>query len=283
MEEYIVTSRNNGTTRMGSPYCNLRVCNLEEELSLAVWDVAPDNPPAVGQLVSFVSIQNNDGKRSARKGDMRVGDMAAPGHPFYDLLPRPIGRERWDATIANLQSMCRQSPLCGMIGEVAEKLYPAYAQYPAATSIHHAFRGGLLNHTYPMLHMLEGIASYMPYPVRVDHCALAILFHDYGKVKTYTYDGESQPESSLLGHIYISAVALQKELERREVPTAEVERIVHIVLSHHGMKEWGSPVLPCSQEAMLVHMLDNLSAKSDTIENSAEMEYVGALGTRVVK
>ena len=70
---------------MGSPYCNLRVCNLEEELSLAVWDVAPDNPPAVGQLVSFVSIQNNDGKRSARKGDMRVGDMAAPGHPFYDL------------------------------------------------------------------------------------------------------------------------------------------------------------------------------------------------------
>ena len=75
----------------------------------------------------------------------------------------------------------------------------------------------------------------------------------------------------------------QKELERRNVPMADVERIVHIVLSHHGMKEWGSPVLPCSQEAMLVHMLDNLSAKSDTIENSAEMEFVGALGTRVVK
>lgn len=283
MEEYIVTSRNNGTTRMGSPYCNLRVRNLEEEFSLAVWDVTPEAPPVAGQLVSFVSMQNNDGKRSARKGDMRVGLMAPPEHPLYNLLPRPIAREQWDATIANLQSMCRQSSLCSMIAEVAEKLYPTYAQFPAATSIHHAFRGGLLNHTHQMLHMLEGIAPCMPYPVRVDYCALAILFHDYGKVQTYTRDGDTQPESSLLGHIYISAVALQKELERRNVPMADVERIVHIVLSHHGMKEWGSPVLPCSQEAMLVHVLDNLSAKSDTIENSAEMEFVGALGTRVVK
>lgn len=283
MKEYLVTSRNNGTTRLGSPYCNLKVKNLEEELTLAVWDVAPDDPPAVGQLVSFVNIQNNDGKRSARKGDMRPGDMPDASHPLYALMPRPVDRAVWDAAIVHLQQLCADSPYRDMIGEVAAKLYPAYARFPAATSIHHAFRGGLLNHTYQMLHMLEGIVSYMPYPVRVDHCTLAILFHDYGKVQTYTRDGESQPESSLLGHIYISAVALQKELERREVPSDEVERIVHIVLSHHGMKEWGSPVLPCSQEAMLVHMLDNLSAKSDTIENSAEMEYVGALGTRVVK
>ena len=63
----------------------------------------------------------------------------------------------------------------------------------------------------------------------------------------------------------------------------EVERIVHIILSHHGQRDWGSPVVPCSQEAMLVHFLDNLSAKSDTIEGSGNMEYISALGTRVVK
>ena len=75
MTEYIVTARSNGTTRLGSPYCNLKIRNTDEEINLAVWDVAPDEPPVVGQLVSFINIQNVDGKRSARKGDMRPGAM----------------------------------------------------------------------------------------------------------------------------------------------------------------------------------------------------------------
>ncbi len=283
MSEYIVIGRSNGTTRLGSPYCNLKIKNQEEEINLAVWEVSPDDAPVVGQLVSFVNIQNNDGKRSARKGDMHPGAMPDVSHPLYGLLPRPVERGAWDATIANLVRLCGDSPLKDIIVDVADKLYQPYSQFPAASSIHHAFRGGLLNHVYQMLHMLEGIAPCMPYPIRVDHCVIAILFHDYGKVQTYNREGEAQPEDVLLGHIYISAVALQRELERREVPQDEIQRIVHIVLSHHGQKEWGSPVLPCSQEAMLVHFLDNLSAKSDTIEGSADMEYVSALGTRVPK
>lgn len=283
MPEYIVTGRSNGTTRLGSPYCNLKVKNLDEEFSVAVWDIAPDEPPAVGQLVSFITIQNNDGKRSARKGDILPGAIPDASHPLYRLLPRPIERSVWDATIANLCQMCGDSPYNAIIREVADKLFQPYSQYPAASSIHHAFRGGLLNHTHQMLHMLEGIVPCMPYPVRVDHCTLAILFHDYGKIQTYNRDGDVQPVDSLFGHIYISAVALQRELERREVPQDEMQRIIHIILAHHGQKEWGSPVLPCSQEAVLVHFLDNLSAKSDTIEGSNDMEYVGALGTRVVK
>lgn len=283
MTEYIVTGRSNGTTRLGSPYCNLKVKNQKEEFSLAVWDVAPNDAPTVGQLVSFVTMQNNDGKRSAKRGDMRPGAMPDASHPLYALLPRPIERSTWDASISNLLAMCPNSPYSEIIADAADKLYQPYSQYPAASSIHHAFRGGLLNHVHQMLHMLEGIAPCMPYPIRVDHCALAILFHDYGKVQTYSREGEAQPEDVLLGHIYISAVALQRELERRSVPQDEVQRIVHIVLSHHGQKEWGSPVLPCSQEAMLVHFLDNLSAKSDTIEGSPDMEYVSALGTRVPK
>lgn len=283
MSPFIVLSRTNGTTRMGSPYCTLKLKNLEEEFNIAVWDVAPDEPPVVGQLVSFVSVQNNDGHRSARKADMRPGAMPDAAHPLYHLIPRPVSREVWDATIGNLLAMCGDSPYKELISGVADKLFKPYSQYPAASSIHHAFQGGLLNHVHQMLHMLEGIAPCMPYPVRVDHCVLAILFHDYGKVQTYSRDGEIQPQDSLLGHIYISAVALQRELERWQVASDEVERIVHIILSHHGQRDWGSPVVPCSQEAMLVHFLDNLSAKSDTIEGSGNMEYISALGTRVVK
>lgn len=283
MSEYIVIGRTNGTTRMGSPYCSLKVKNAEGELTVAVWDVAPNDPPAIGQLVTFVRIQNNEGKCSARKVDLLPGLTADANHPLYTLIPRPITRETWDATINNLLTMCNEEKLKATIADVAAKLYQPYSQYPAASSIHHAFRGGLLNHVHQMLHMLEGIAPCMPYPFRVDYCTLAILFHDYGKVQTYSKEGDPQPADALMGHIYISAVALQREMERREIEQSHIERVVHIVLSHHGQKEWGSPVLPCSQEAMLVHFLDNMSAKSDTIEHSGEMEYVNALGTRVVK
>ena len=155
--QYIVLGRSNGTTRMGSPYCSLKIKSLEEELSIAVWDVAPDDPPIVGQLVSFVRIQNNDGKCSARKAEMQPGAIADPSHPLYGFIPRPIGREAWDRTIANLLTMCDDEQLRTMIGDVATKLYQPYSQYPAASSIHHAFRGGLLNHVYQMLHMLEGL------------------------------------------------------------------------------------------------------------------------------
>lgn len=283
MSEYIVVGRSNGTTRMGSPYCSLKIKNNTEELTVAVWDVAPNDPPVLGQLVSFAYMQNNDGKCSARKSDLLPGIVADDSHPLYGLIPRPITRQVWDVTITNLLTMCSDEKLKTTISNVAAKLYQPYSMYPAASSIHHAFRGGLLNHVYQMLHMLEGIAPCTPYPIRVDYCTLAILFHDYGKVQTYSKDGDPQPVDALMGHIYISAVALQREMERREIPQNDIERVIHIVLAHHGQKEWGSPVLPCSQEAMLVHFLDNMSAKSDTIEHSTEMEYVSALGTRVVK
>ena len=281
--EYIVVGRTNGTTRRGDPFCSLKLCAEDEELNIAVWDVLPTGDPVVGQVVSFASIQENDGKKSARKADMRPGQMAQEGHPLYHLLPRPIKREEWDGCTGRLIALCTDERLKAVISEFADVLFKPYSQYPAATSMHHAFRGGLLNHTYQMLHMLEGLYPCLPCRVKVERCILAILFHDYGKVYEYSREGEAQPMMYLLGHIYISANRLQRELEKREVPADEINRIVHVVLSHHGQLEYGSPVLPCTQEAIVVNLLDNLSAKADNMEGTGNMERSFALGTHVVK
>lgn len=281
--EYIVTGRINGTTKLGSPFCTLKLRNLEEELSVAVWDVAPGEDPQMGHIVTFVIINNGDGRHTARKTDMVLHGMAEASHPLYNLIPRPVERDKWDHTIHTLTQMCGDSILCNLITEAADKLYQPYSMYPAATSIHHAFPGGLLNHTYQMLHMLEGIAPTLPYQTRIDYCVLGILFHDYGKTMTYKKSGEKNAQDFLLGHIYISAYSLHREMEKRNIDSHDIERVIHIILAHHGIKEYGSPVVPCTQEAILVHMLDNLSAKTDTIDSSADMEYVNTLGTTVVK
>lgn len=282
-KEYIVIGRSDATTRTGSPYCKLKLKNQEEEMTITVWDVAPTDAPTFGQLVSFTNVQDNAGSKSARRNEMRAGEMPSEDHPFYNLLPRPIKKEEWDTTIETLISYCKDEALIGAIKEYAEVLYKPYSMYPAATNVHHAFKGGLLNHTHQMLHMLEGLYPCLPYPIKVERCILSILFHDYGKVYEYTKEGEPTPIMYLLGHIYISANRLQKTLEEKGIPTDEINRIVHIVLSHHGELEYGSPVKPCTQEAIIVNMLDNLSAKTDTIEHTGDGEKNFALGTAVVK
>ena len=89
----------------------------------------------------------------------------------------------------------------------------------------------------------------------------------------------------LLGHIYISAYTLQHVLEKAGYGPMddEVKCIIHCVLAHHGEKEFGSPVVPCLQEAVIINMLDNLSAKTDSLEGTGELEYCPALGTSAVK
>ena len=282
-ELYIVIGRSNGTTRRGDPYCTLKLKNAKEETTVAVWDVKPEDEPKAGQLVSFTNIQENDGKFSARKMEMIPGIIPDESHPLYGLLPRPIKREEWDKCVKQLLSFCKDEQLIPIIKDYAAKLFEPYLKKPAATNVHHTFVGGLLNHTYQMLHMLEGLYPCLPYKIKIERCIIAIIFHDYGKVYEYMADGETRDYKYLLGHIFISANRLYTDLIKQGVPEEEVNHIVHIVLAHHGELEYGSPVKPCSQEAVIVNMLDNLSAKLDVVENTGNMEKSFALGTTVVK
>ena len=282
-KEFLVIGRANATTRRGSPYALLKVADAEQSFSVSVWDVAPDMAPFPGQLVQFVQVKDFGGKKSCSVADMIIGLMADEKHPLYGLIPRPINRKVWDDTIASLLSFCTESTLVPIIQDFAGKLYKPYSEYPAATTVHHAYQGGLLNHTHQMLHMLEGLYPCLPYQIKVERCILAILFHDYGKVYEYNRQGDTQSDMYLLGHIYIGAHKLQNVLEQHGVEPDEVKRIVHCVLAHHGQREYGSPVLPCIQEAAIVTYLDNISAKVDTMEATPEGEYVPALGTHVQK
>lgn len=279
----MVIGRANATTRQGSPYVMLKVADSSQSFTVSVWDVAPEMPPFPGQLVQFLQLKDFGGKKSCALMDMIVGLMADENHPLYGLLPRPISRSVWDNTIENLLVYCTDETLVPIIRSFAEKLFKPYSEYPAATTVHHAYQGGLLNHTHQMLHMLEGLYPCLPYQIKVERCILAILFHDYGKVYEYNRQGDTQADMYLLGHIYLGAHKLQNVLEQHGVDNEEIKRIVHCVLAHHGQREYGSPVLPCTQEAAIVTYLDNISAKVDSMESTPDGEYIPSLGTHVQK
>ena len=101
-KEYLVIGRTDGTTRNGSPFVNLKVINLEGTENIAVWDVPKTAGPKVGQTVIFMSIKDNNGKKSASNLDMTVGTFPVENHPLYNLMPRPVKREEWDKCISKL-------------------------------------------------------------------------------------------------------------------------------------------------------------------------------------
>lgn len=285
-KEYIVLSRQDSVARNGSPFINIKVANLEGNENICVFDVQKDKGPAVGQLVQFMSIREYQGKKSANNMDMVIGIMPTEKHPLYKLIPRPIKKEDWDKCIETLLTYCTDEKLIPFIKKHTEELFKPYSQKPAATSVHHAFPGGLLNHTYQMLHMLEGIYPTMPYQddIKIERCIIGILFHDWGKLCEYNTDGEPLENMYLLGHIYMSANYLNNLLrEVQGLDKREINFIVHCVLAHHGELEYGSPVMPCIPEAQLINYLDNISAKADVFNTTGNMEKAFALGTHVVK
>lgn len=293
-KEYIVLSRQDAVARNNSPYVNLKVANNEGVENICVFDVSKLSGPKVGQLVRFLTIRDNQGKKSATNMDMIAGAFPPEDHPLYHLVPRPIKREEWDRCIAQVLSFCKDETLIGFIREQADLLFPLYSKYPAATSVHHAFPGGLLNHTYQMLHLLEGLYPVYPYPddIKVERIIVSILFHDWGKICEYNMEGEKLENGYLLGHIYMSANYLNNLLRDlytqahgkvEEADKREINFIVHCVLAHHGQLEFGSPVLPCIPEAQLLNFLDNISAKADVFSTTGNMEKAFALGTNVIK
>ena len=284
-KEYIVIGRQDATARNGKDYVNLKCADLQGIENICVWSTTKTQGPKVGQLVTFINIKDNQGKKSAEPFDMIVGKFPTEDHTFYDLLPRPVSRAQWDETFDALIGHCTDEALIRLIRQYAASLYDPYSRYPAATSGHHPFHGGLLNHTWQMLRLLEGILPVYPYPkeIKAERLVLAILFHDWGKLCEYNTEGENQENRFLLGHIYMSANYLNGILREAGIDKREINLIVHCVLAHHGELEFGSPVLPCIPEATLLNYIDNISAKADVYHTTGHMEKSFPLATTVVK
>jgi len=286
MKEYIVISRTNGVTKQGSPFATLKVADLEEKTTITVWDLKKEAGPQAGQKVKFRSLRDYQGKKSASAIDTIACKEPDENDPLYSLYPRVIKKDQWDACITALVESCTDDALIQIINEYKDVLYDKYKEGYGAQSVHHAFKGGLLNHTYELLHMLEGLYPMLPSKIHLEQCVIAIMFHDFGKLQEYK-EGDGSIEKTehmfLLGHIYISANYLNNILKDKNIDVNVREKIIHCVLAHHGQLEFGSPVIPCTVEAQIVNYLDNISAKLNIFENSSNMEQVHALGTTVVK
>lgn len=178
-------------------------------------------------------------------------------------------------------------------------LMARFRKAPAATVMHHAYIGGLLEHTLNLLEVALKIIPFYP-RISLDLVLAGLFLHDIGKARelqfetSFTYSDDGQ----LLGHIVQATLWIDKKIDaivdRSKKPFPDRLRwvIQHIILSHHGQYEFGSPKLPAIPEAIVIHHLDNLDAKANTYLNEIENDrdpaatwtnYIPSLGTKIYK
>ncbi len=147
---------------------------------------------------------------------------------------------------------------------------------PAAKSIHHAFQGGLLTHVLSIFRMMESVAQQYTF-LNKDFLFFGALFHDLGKIEELDFDSNGRiyytESGQLLGHMLLSCELIEKKAQKILGFPDELKILLkHIVLSHHGKLEYGSPKLPMFPEAIVVAMIDDFDSKMDQVFQFVQQE-----------
>jgi 3'-5' exoribonuclease len=157
--------------------------------------------------------------------------------------------------------------------------WDAYRSNPAAKHYHQAYRHGLLEHSLTVAQSVSAVSAIFP-GIDRDVAVTGALLHDIGKLDAYALDGETVSMSDsgrLYGEIPLGYYRVRRAIERLDGFPPELERaLLHIILSHHGSLEHGSPVVPCTREATLVHMMDNLGGRLGSFDRLEKQLPAGA-------
>lgn len=286
----IIISTTQNVTKTGRNYCCLTVKTSDSFKTLYVWN--SNKSDFTNGLGIEATVKENEMGISCVLKDIRFINPVANKEldEIRRNLPESPSEERVKALIDTLKPLIDSDSISSeytfSISDFFESrlwaLYKPYCEGTAATKIHHAFKGGLALHTIQMLEMFAGIYKSLSFTVHPFIVAMGCLYHDYYKLKEYDSDFEIQDEFYLISHPVGSAKVLNDVMVKAGFKENLISHCVHVVLSHHGRKEWGSPVVPATAEAFLVHHLDMLSGHGDIYQNHAG-ENSSVLQTKILK
>jgi 3'-5' exoribonuclease len=201
--------------------------------------------------------------------NLRGLERAVPGSfAPEDLLDGPArGVKQMEAEVRELLATIQEPHLRILLERVfgeGSELWSSYRVAPAAKYYHQAYRHGLLEHCLGVAQAVSAISATFP-GIDRDVAVTGALLHDIGKLEAYTDDPRNidlTDAGRLQGEIALGYYRVRRMIEEIDGFPAELAQAVgHIILSHHGSLEHGSPVVPCTREATLVHMIDNLGGR----------------------
>ena len=250
----------------GEAFLKLKLGDVTGAVEGVAWD-GVEQVTAVarpGAAVRVLGRFSQDTRYGASITVREVREAQPEEYEAADLLEAPpVPFEQMTADLEALIGTVQEPHLRELLrrllgeGEVAERWRTA----PAAKVYHQAYRHGLLEHSLSVAQGVSAMAATFG-GIDRDVAVTGALLHDIGKIEAYEQTGgaiELSDSGKLLGEIPLGYYRVRRQIEEIEGFAADVaQAVLHIVLSHHGKLEHGSPVTPCTREATLVHMIDNL-------------------------
>jgi len=300
---FLVREKDLRTTKNGDLYVSATLGDKTGTIPARLWRASESIFNAI-PLEGFLQVK---GRTEDYKGTLQLTidacrPVAAEKIDLADFLPvteRDVD-EMWAELLEILRAV-KNKPLRMLIKKFVEdqSLVAAYKRSPAAMQMHHPFIGGLLEHTLNIARAAQVLLPLYP-RLHTDLTLVVVFLHDIGKTAelhagmamTYTDRG------MLVGHITMAAIWIQEKAAAVAEDTGEpfpprtLDLLQHIVLSHHGVHEYGSPKLPAIPEAYFLHYLDNLDAKmfmtANAIDKTPDPDasftaYLRELETRVYR
>jgi len=300
---FLVRDKDLRTTTSGSLYIACTLCDKTGHIPARMWQ----SSESIYESVPVAGFLHVKGRTENYKGTLQLiidacRPYASEKVDIADYLPvteRDV-EEMW-AELLEILRCVKDKPLRLLIKKFVEdtEFVTKFKRAPAAMQMHHPFIGGLLEHTLNVARAAQAVVPLYP-KVNADLVLAGVFLHDVGKVDELSYASSFNytDRGYLVGHITMAAIWMEKKIAEIEQETSEPfpertrDLLQHVILSHHGVHEFGSPKLPAIPEAFMIHYLDNLDAKmymtTSAIENDPDPEasftsFSRELQTRIYK
>ncbi|HEU0264374.1 MAG TPA: HD domain-containing protein, partial [Geobacterales bacterium] len=275
---FLVKEKIKAMAKNGKPYMTLRLMDKSGEIEGRVWDNV-DELSELFERDDFVAIR---AKASVYLGKMQLiiaelGRVPDEEVLLADFLPESEASvEQMVTELHSLLDTVRHPYIRSLLLSFFEdaELLGVYQSAPAAKGMHHVYLGGLLEHSLTVARLVDLVVPLYP-GLNRDLLIAGALLHDVGKVREMTFSRsfDYSDEGKLLGHITIGIEMIQERIATiADFPGETAMLLKHLLLSHHGQYEFGSPKRPKTQEAVVLNFLDDLDAKINGIRSHIRRE-----------
>lgn len=266
----LVKDVKNGTTSKGSPYLSLTLQDKTGTIDGKFWDVKENEQALIqaGKILKF-SFEVLLYKDKLQLRMNRVEEISEDEYNLEDFVissdhSEVERRSLTQSLIDSIQNDVYRKLVIGMLSYVGDKFFT----FPAASKIHHGWKGGLSDHSLSMAILADELCKHYPQLDR-DLLVSAALIHDVGKTAELSgpVTTEYTLEGKLEGHISLANAWLSEVSEKLGVQEREETVLMHhMILSHHGKMEYGSPVAPMIIEAEALYLIDNMDARLTSLK-----------------
>lgn len=278
---FLVKDKIIGVGKTGKTFLTVLIGDQSGQLDGRIWDNIEELQSRfeIGDLIKIKGVIQIYNQRkqlivhrldkvddpSLNKDDFKIKERQIDTHALYSELFQMVQTVEIQP-LKQLMLDCLQD----------EEIKPRLLKAPAAKTIHHAHRGGLLEHIVSICKVMQFMASHYSY-LNKDLLIFGAIFHDLGKIWELDQTEQQQiyytAPGQLLGHMLLSCELVEKKSQRILGFPEDLRMVLkHIILSHHGKLEYGSPKVPMFPEALVVAMIDDMDSKMDTMMSFINQE-----------